>query len=338
MDLIRPIAAADLDALLELAQSAGTGFTSLPPNREVLAAKIERSLHSFAHKVQTPGNERYLFVLKNDRGQVVGCSAVEAACGLDEPFYNYHVGLTVHASPTLGVYTRVPTLYLSNDLTGSSVLCSLYLSPPARRAHAGRLLSKCRFLFMAQFAGRFAERVVAELRGVSNARGRSPFWEGLGRHFFTLDYAEAEHTVGRGNKACIAELMPRHPIYVSLLPPEARAVLGQAHPDSRPAQRLLEQEGFRYQQYVDIFDGGPAVEAPRAEIRSVRKSVCGSARVQDALDPSTPLHLLANARLGGFRCVIAPAGLEAGGITLAADAARALQIGSGDALRAAPLV
>jgi arginine N-succinyltransferase len=115
-------------------------------------------------------------------------------------------------------------------------------------------------------------------------------------------------------------------------------VLGQAHPDSRPAQRLLEQEGFRYQQYVDIFDGGPAVEAPRAEIRSVRKSVCASARVQDTLDPSMPLHLLANTRLGGFRCVIAPAGLEAGAITLAADAARALQIGSGDALRAAPLV
>lgn len=337
MDLIRPIAAADLDALLALARSAGTGFTSLPPNREVLAAKIERSLHSFAHKVQTPGNERYLFVLENG-GEVVGCSAVEAACGLDEPFYNYHVGLTVHASPTLGVYTRVPTLYLSNDLTGSSVLCSLYLSPPARREHAGRLLSKSRFLFMAQFPGRFANRVIAELRGVSNARGRSPFWEGLGRHFFTLDYAEAEHTVGRGNKACIAELMPRHPIYVSLLPPEARAVLGQAHPDSRPAQRLLEQEGFRYQQYVDIFDGGPAVEAPRAEIRSVRKSVTGQARVQERLHPAPPLHLVANARLGHFRCTVAPVAVQGEALGLDPATATALQVGDGDIVRAAPLV
>src|SRR3546814_2165413 len=56
-----------------------------------------------------------MFVLEdNASGAMQGCCAIEAACGLDEPFYNYHVGLTVQASPALDVYKRLPTLYLSN--------------------------------------------------------------------------------------------------------------------------------------------------------------------------------------------------------------------------------
>ncbi|HET8880826.1 MAG TPA: arginine N-succinyltransferase, partial [Solimonas sp.] len=140
MNRVRPIAAGDLDALLELARTAGTGFTSLPPVREVLAKKIARSQASFSVAAERPGPERYMFVLEDGGGDVLGCCAIEAACGLDEPFYNYHVGLTVQASPALKVYKRLPTLYLSNDLTGTSMLCSLYLRKDARRGGNGALL------------------------------------------------------------------------------------------------------------------------------------------------------------------------------------------------------
>src|SRR3546814_16448659 len=86
---VRPIAARDLDALLELARGAGTGFTSLPPVREVLEKKIARSIASFAEGVELPGPERYMFVLEdNASGAMQGCCAIEAACGLDETFYN----------------------------------------------------------------------------------------------------------------------------------------------------------------------------------------------------------------------------------------------------------
>src|SRR3546814_3621665 len=89
----------------------GTGFTSLPPVREVLEKKIARSIASFAEGVELPGPERYMFVLEdNDSGAMQGCCAIEAACGLDEPFYNYHVGLIVQASPATDVYKRLPTL------------------------------------------------------------------------------------------------------------------------------------------------------------------------------------------------------------------------------------
>lgn len=324
MRIIRPIALRDLDALLHMAQTAGAGFTSLPPERGTLRKKIERSLASFAEAVESPGHQRYMFVVEeSDNGEIGGCCAVEAACGLDEPFYNYRVGQTVHASRTLDVYSRVPTLYLSNDLTGTSVLCSLYLTPEFRAGGIGHLLSKSRFLFMAAHPRRFADKVIAEMRGVSDDNGRSPFWEGLGRHFFAIEYDDAEHIVGQGNKACIAELMPKHPIYTVLLPPEAQAVMGQVHPTTAPALKLLEQEGFRYQGYVDIFDGGPSVEAPLEAVQSIARSARLPVRIGEA--SSGAMHLIANEGLADFRCALAELTPTADGVGI--DTALAAQLG-----------
>ena len=336
MNRIRPIRPDDLDALLELAHEAGAGFTSLPPDRDFLRGRIELSLRSFDAQVTTPGHERYLFVLQDGRdGGVGGCCAVEAACGLDEPFYSYRVGLTVQASQRFELYNRVPTLYLTNDYTGSTVLCSLFLRPGFRgRTGAGRLLSKCRFLFMAAHRARFAERAIAEMRGVSDERGRAPFWEGLGRHFFGVDYGEAERIVGLGNKSFIAELMPAHPIYAALLPAEARDVMGQVHEHTRPALRLLESEGFRHQGYIDIFDGGPTVEAPLGAVRSMRESRVLESRIGTA-PPGAAMQLLANDRLREFRCVMAPAAPARDHVLLDQATAAALNIAAGDPVRIA---
>ncbi len=332
MRIIRPIALQDLDALLRMAKAAGAGFTSLPPERETLRKKIERSLESFAEAVEKPGHQRYMFVVEEaDSGEIGGCCAVEAACGLDEPFYNYRVGQTVHASRTLDVYSRVPTLYLSNDLTGTSVLCSLYLTPEFRAGGIGHLLSKSRFLFMAAHPRRFADKVVAEMRGVSDENGRSPFWEGLGRHFFAIEYDDAEHIVGQGNKACIAELMPKHPIYTVLLPPEAQAVMGQVHPTTAPALKLLEQEGFRYQGYVDIFDGGPSVEAPVEAVQSIARSQRLPVRIAETTTGG--MHLIANEGLADFRCALAELSPAADGVAVPVALAKQLGLREGDAAR-----
>ncbi|MGQ0618877.1 MAG: arginine N-succinyltransferase [Panacagrimonas sp.] len=335
MNLIRPIRIDDLDALIDMAQSAGAGFTSLPPVPDFLREKIELSLRSFAAEVSIAGHERYLFVLEDhETGHIGGCCAIEAACGLDEPFYNYRLGLQVFASAKFEVYRRVPTLYLTNDYTGSSVLCSLYLRPEFRSGGTGRLLSKCRFLFMAAFPQRFASKVIAEMRGVSDENGRSPFWEGLGRHFFSIDYAQAEHIVGIGNKSFIAELMPRHPIYSVLLPPEAQKVMGHVHAQTAPALHLLEKEGFRHQGYVDIFDGGPTVEAPLADIRSIRQSQLLEARIMDrAASSGLAPYLIANMRLDGFCCVMAPLSPSRDHVVVDPSTAAALNIVPGDPVR-----
>jgi len=336
MKIIRPITLADLPALVHLAESAGAGFTSLPTDENFLREKIELSIDSFAKNVTVAGHERYLFVMvETDTGEVGACCAVEAACGLDEAFYNYRVGLTVHASRELGIYNRVPTLYLSNDYTGTSVLCSLFMQPHFRGAGAGKLLSKCRFLFMANFPERFAEKVIAEMRGDSDEHGHSPFWEGLGRHFMSVGYTEAEHIVGMGNKAFIAELMPPHPIYAVLLPQAAQAVMGKVHPQTAPALHLLQQEGFRYQGYIDIFDGGPTVEAPREEIRSIRRSQTLTVAVGET-GPGLPC-LVANTYLGDFRCAYAELSPVDGSVMLSPRLASQLGVVAHDSLRFCPL-
>ena len=336
MKIIRPITLADLPALVHLAESAGAGFTSLPTDENFLREKIELSIDSFAKNVTVAGHERYLFVMvETDTGEIGACCAIEAACGLDEAFYNYRVGLTVHASRELAIYNRVPTLYLSNDYTGTSVLCSLFMQPHFRGAGAGKLLSKCRFLFMANFPERFAEKVIAEMRGDSDEQGHSPFWEGLGRHFMSVDYTRAEHIVGMGNKAFIAELMPPHPIYAVLLPQKAQDVMGKVHPQTAPALHLLQQEGFRYQGYIDIFDGGPTVEAPREEIRSIRRSQTLIVAVGDTASGAP--CLVANTSLGDFRCAYAELTPRDGLVTLSPTLAGQLGVAAGDKLRFCPL-
>jgi arginine N-succinyltransferase len=332
VNFIRPIEPGDLDALVDMARTAGAGFTSLPPVPEFLAKKIDLSRESFAGAGVPPGHERYMFVLEDSTtGKIGGCCAVEAACGLDEPFYNYHVGVTVHATQAPKVYNRTASLYLSNDLTGAAVLCSLYLRPDFRGGGAGHLLSKSRFLFMASYPQRFGDKVIAEMRGVSNEQGRSPFWEGLGRHFFSIEYSEAEHIVGTGNKAFIAELMPKHPIYAVLLPAEAQAVMGKVHPQTAPALKLLEQEGFRYQGYIDIFDGGPTVEAPRDSIRTVRRTY--PLRWSVATDPEGGSNcLVSNGGLGDYRCALARLNPGPEQVEISAELAEVLKLRRGQPL------
>lgn len=140
-----------------------------------------------------------------------------------EPWFNYRIGLTVSASQELGIHREIPTLFLANDLTGNSELCSLFLQTEQRNGCNGRLLSKARLLFIAEFRELFADKVIAEMRGNSDDKGRSPFWESLGRHFFKMDFSRADYLTGLGNKSFVAELMPKFPLYTCFLSAEARA-------------------------------------------------------------------------------------------------------------------
>jgi arginine N-succinyltransferase len=247
-------------------------LTSLPADEATLSARIERALKTWRGEL-AKSEQGYVFVLEVvETGEVAGICAIEVAVGLNDPWYNYRVGTLVHASKELNVYNALPTLFLSNDHTGSSELCTLFLDPAWRKEGNGYLLSKSRFMFMAAFRDRFNEKVVAEMRGVIDETGYSPFWESLGKRFFSMEFARADYLCGTGQKAFIAELMPKHPIYTDFLSPEAQAVIGQVHPQTAPARAVLEKEGFRYCNYVDIFDGGPTLECDIDRVRAIRKS------------------------------------------------------------------
>jgi arginine N-succinyltransferase len=173
MIIIRPIQTSDYDSLHRIAIESGHGFTSLPVNEGLLKKRIAHSEDSFNKDVSHPGNEGYLFVMEDtDTGEVVGTSGIEAAVGLDDAFYHYHLGKVVHNSRELGIYNTVETLSLCNDYTGASEICTLFLGENHRKNSNGRFLSRCRFLFMAEHNERFAETVIAEMRGISDEEGR----------------------------------------------------------------------------------------------------------------------------------------------------------------------
>jgi len=342
MFFVRPIARDDLPAVFALSESSGGGLTTLPANRDRLAARIARSLASFAGSADR-AEACYMFVLvdgSDDR--VVGISGIEGAVGLKEPWYNYHVGTLVHASRTLGVYTVAPTLFLANDHTGHSELCSLFLDQRFRVGKNGALLAKSRLLFIADFAHLFAAKVIAELRGKLDADGLSPFWEGLGRHFFAMEYSTADYLTGIGQKSFIAELMPKHPVYVNLLPTAARDAIGVVHADTAPARVMLEQEGFRYEGYVDIFDAGPTLECFRDTIDAVRRSQALPVTLEKE-DPvpdtltNDVLWLVTNRKFAEYRALVAAAPARIDRFPLFPYAAAALGVGEGDTVRAVPL-
>lgn len=332
--VIRPAEVADLEALERLIAQVRAGITSLAIDRETLRERLEQSEASFAKRVTEPGDERYFFVLEDfASGEIGGMCAIRAAVGLVEPFYSYRVGTEVHASRELGIHRRLPALYLSNDYTGCAELTSLFLAPGHRGKGLGTLLSKSRFLFMAEFPSRFADKVIAEIRGVSDENGRSPFWDGLGQHFFAMDFPTADHLVGAGNKSFIAELMPKHPIYVVLLPTEAQDAVGKPHDNSRGALRLLEDEGFHYENYIDIFDAGPTVECRLGDIGAVRRSERREVRLA-SVDTSDRKALLSNTSERGFRCALASADLDGPDVvSLERATAELLGVAEGDPVR-----
>ncbi len=302
MMLFRPVRENDLDDIIRLASRAGVGMTSLPNDPVRLAARIQRSVETFDGKLSR-GQQGFLFVLEDTHvGRVVGVSAIEVAVGLDEPFYNFRLQRTVRASKELGVYKNQELLNLSYDHTGHSELCTLFLDPEYQKNRNGLFLSKARFLFIAAFRELFSPHLFAELRGRSDEQGNSPFWDALGHHFFDIPFADADRLTGTGMKTFIAELMPAYPIYVSLLPENARAVIGEVHANTSPARAILEKEGFSWRGSVDIFDAGPVLEAETDAIRAVRESQFIPA-LQLKASGSSPL-IVANNQFAQFRAVL----------------------------------
>lgn len=336
--VIRPIAPGDLDDLYEMARSAGVGVTTLPADHELLRDRIERSVLSFARQIE-PELASYLFALEDTAaGRIVGVCGIDSRVGLDEVWYNYRLSNTVNSSRELGVHVQNPTLYLTNDMTNCSELCTLFLDQEWRGDGRGPLLSRSRFHFLAEFPELFSEKIFAELRGVSDEDGRSPFWEALGRRFFNMDFYQADMLTGRGNKSFIAELMPKHPIYLALLNDEAREVVGQVHDNTRPALRMLEAEGFNFNGLLDIFDAGPVIEAFTHTIRAIRDSrVCPVVLVAASTSRAAAAQdrvMVSNRRFEGFRVLAVPAAAVTDlGLELCPDEAAALEVTSGDTVR-----
>jgi len=331
MLVLRNAAESDLDAILELAKGIGAGMTTLKPDREALRQRLAVAAASFTGEIALQDAD-YLFVLEDlAQGRVCGVSAIKGAVGVAEPFYNYRISTSVHSSPETGLVNRFQSLHLTHDLSGASELCSLYLHPDYRKGWNGKLLSKARFLFLAQFPELFSRKIFAEMRGFVDEHGTSPFWESVGRPFFRMDFQDADDRCGAGDRLFIEQLVPRLPFYTHLLGAEACAAIGKTHVDTLPARRLLEQEGLHFDGYIDIFDGGPVLQANIPDLRAGRESRLQVAAKGDA-DGGTPC-LVATTQKHHFRVIVADADPQAGMAQLPPDALAALGCGKGAVVR-----
>jgi arginine N-succinyltransferase len=341
MFVMRAVCPDDLKALLALAGNVGSGMTTFKPNEQALSERIEIAVQSFAGRIP-PEQADFLFALEDiDTGDVVGVSALKAMVGQQDAFYNFRLGNTVHASRKLGIYSNKQTLFLSNDLTGCGELCSLFLDPRYRNGENGRLLSKARLLFAATHLHVLPDMLIAELRGFQREDGTSPFWESLGRHFFQMSFEEADDICGSGTKSFIAELMPTYPVYSDFLTEEGRQAIGVVHPGSKPAYQLLQQEGFSFEGYVDIFDAGPVLQVRTREVRMVRETreviVRGATSTAPTSTSETEMHLITNTDTEDFRAVVLPIAFGSETVFLLQPQLDALHLNDGDHAFVSPL-
>jgi arginine N-succinyltransferase len=305
MTVVRLARPNDLDALVELARTVDASMTTVPKTRETMAERLAEADRSAAVDRVIDGTESYLFVLQ-EGDRLVGLSAIYATVGVDRPFYSYKVSSISQASPELGVRVDTRILHLVNDYAGTSVVGTLFLHPDARGGGRGRLLSLARFVFMAAHRERFGDRVMAEMRGLTDASGTSPFWNAVGRRFFQRELSEADLRSGHEFRH-ISDLFPTYPIYADLLPSEAQAVIGRTHPDAEPAVALLQEQGMRDHHYVDIFDAGLCLHAFIDDLEIVRSTwpfTLASGCPPDV--PSGPRWLVADPALESFSVVSTP--------------------------------
>jgi len=297
---VRPARAEDFQALYEMAKLTGSGFTNLPADKAALVDKLARSHAAFAKEADEPGDDMYLFVLEDpEAGLVRGTCQIFSMVGQRQPFYSYRISTLTQHSPELGRTFRAEMLSLTTDYEGCSEVGGLFLHPAERAGGHGMLLARSRYLFMRLHRERFAQRVLAELRGVIDESGGSPFWDAIAGRFFGMSFQEADSFNGVKGTQFISDLMPKTPIYTAMLPESARAVMGVPHPSGRAALRMLEAEGFRYENYIDIFDGGPTVAAPLDLLRTVREARTLTFTGTHE-DDTAKTMLLAAGRLTGF--------------------------------------
>jgi arginine N-succinyltransferase len=342
--ILRPVAAEDLDDLLELA--AQLDSVNLPRDRDFLAERIAVSQRSFASAC---GRERldwraciYVFVLEDRAaGRCVGTSLILAKHGRpDAPYYWLEMSSEERWSPDLRKRFVHRKLRLRSTVDGPTEVGGLILDP-AYRAHpqkCGKALSIVRFAFISAHADRFERQLIAEMLSPFDAAGKNQLWEAFGARFTGLPYREADHLSAR-TKQFIADLFPEDPVYMTLFPEEVQKVIGEPAETAKAAVRILEKIGFQPMNQVDPFDGGPYYGAARDAVVSVRERrelvLPGRPGARRGNEVET-LALLSTEAGGSFRATVVP--LDEEGAPIVSDECReTLRLRSGDRVSVTPL-
>lgn len=303
MYLIRRAKLTDTSTLHKLAKMVH--FINLPPDKDIIQSKIVHSRNTFLKAgggrgkpepevipasvnnaiktdkslsglgASTHESDLFMFVLEDlESGQPLGSSQVLAHMGgSGSPNVSLKLSQRHFFSQSIqtGTGHTVAELYL--DESSPTEIGGLILQPSLRghKKKLGLFLSMIRFHMIGLHRKRFADKVLAEMMAPITPEGDNLFWDYFGRRFIPLSYDEADRFC-QYSREFITSLLPPEPIYLSLLPPNARAVVGEVGEDTKSARRMLERLGFEYRGFVDPFDGGPHLDAKTDDITPVKQT------------------------------------------------------------------
>jgi arginine N-succinyltransferase len=251
----------------------------------------------------------------------------------EDPHYYLHVVEQIFHSKQLNTERRRHLLRLERDEVPWTELGGLVVHPQARGQGLGKLLVAARLLLIAMHREHFCQRLIAELLPPRRADGSNAFWDALGEPLTGLNYYRAD-LLCRTDKEFIESLFPRHEIVLELLPPDARAVVGQVGPATVPVCHVLQRAGFRYLETVDPFDGGPHYGAALEEVQPIQRSRCLVCLDLPPTAAGAPV-LLGNPQSHCFHA--APAQVCGHGLRLEEPTARLLDLHPGDPVWVMPM-
>ncbi|MGC6367428.1 MAG: arginine N-succinyltransferase [Candidatus Marinamargulisbacteria bacterium] len=301
---LRIINSNDADGVYQLTKEAKSGLSNLPKTKKSTHELIEKANSSF--KQTDDVNNRFIFVLEDQNHQIVGLSGIKQRTGVSRPYYSY----VLHKNATY------PFLEFVQERLGPSELGSLFLAPHARGIGIGRLLSLGRFLFIHGAKKQFTSSIIAEMRGFLFNNNVSPIWNVLGKKFINKTFHQADQK-SVSDPTFIEKYFPKHPIYLNLLPIESHQYLNQVHPNTLPAKKLLEKEGFKTTNQVDIFDGGPKLSCLTEQIRTVKNAK--QIMIKDLEKDRSDTLLISTASNQNFRAIKAEPTTTINEIQLALD-------------------
>ncbi|MGZ3633725.1 MAG: arginine N-succinyltransferase [Parachlamydiaceae bacterium] len=338
MYVLRAIELQDEEAFIQLAMTANLGILSLPHNSKRLRDKFHHSVETFSHLNPPFAHGNYIFVLENlETKRIEGCSAISTTTEASDMISHcYKIEISLHPHRIFDYIPAEQKMLFPHVISkNASEIGSLFLSKQSREEGLGRLLSLGRFLFIASHPHYFQDEIIAEMRGVIDPSGKSPFWEGVGRHFCNVDietisrFCEENPFIGK-------DIQPQHPIYLNLLPQEVQDVIGKTHINALPALKMLIEQGFAPFNAIDIFDAGPKISASTKHIKTIRETVhtfvkaITTAKLQEEISKK---QLVATTKQA-FRACYGELKMKdpSEGATLSIETAKALQIDVGESI------
>lgn len=293
---IRPVRAADLEGVFDLSLLAGTGLTSLQPDVGFLEELIAKSEASFQRPEQAKSQCFMLVMETFDTNEIVGCASIKTCVGTDD--------FMCADFATTGCPSAPPgDLVLERTLEGFTEVGSLYLRADHRASGAGRFLARARYILMSNQEQLFSQPIVAQLRGRSDAAGNSAFYDEIWSNRLRMTYQQSDARLAREGAAFILEAFEGLEIKRRSLSPAAADAIGRPHATAAGALKLLEEEGFRRANLIDLADGGPIMVGLLASLTCLQAARSVNL-VEGNFTPQGGTGMLSNSAFSRFRAYV----------------------------------